>query len=742
MPALHATLSFLSAALLFVVQPLFGRLALPVLGGSPQVWATTLVFFQAALLGGYFYAHALQRVSVRVQGLVHVGALLAGASFLPLHLATSSMPSVDAPATWLLATLAASVGMPFVVLAAHAPLLQRWYAARFPGRDPYPLYVASNAGSLTGLLGYPFVLEPALTLSQQARAWTAGYALLAAGVLLAVHGLRRSATVAAASEDPQPVARAGSLLDAPEAATPSPRAWAAWIAYAAVPSALLVTVTTQITTDFAALPMMWVPPLALYLVTFMFAFAARPRVAPPVALRIGTVALIALAALAYAVPARGALPYTFAVLAAFFAAALALHVELVRRRPAPAHLTKFYLAMSLGGALGGAAAALLPPLVFAQAHERPVILVAAAVLVALAAAREPGRPAPSRVIRWLQGLRARPLADLGFALLCAALVGSYVLARRQFAGTAELVLAGLAALAIAAAAYAARRRPARAAVAFAALLLAAGGWRLVADTGTAWRGRSFHGSYRVVVNPERRMLLHGTTLHGAQSAIDYYARTPMTYYGPASGAGAVLATTAARTVGVVGLGTGAMACWARPGQRWTFFEIDPLMVHLARDTGLFTYLRECTPDARIVLGDARLTLAREPAGSYDLIAIDAFSSDAIPLHLLTAEAFASYRARLATGGQLLVHVSNRHLDLVPVVAAVARAQRWRMRTKQDAGNTRPGLYFTPSTWIWLAAPEMAAPGAAGWEPWPQDRPLPRVWTDDYANPLVALKRHR
>jgi hypothetical protein len=508
-----------------------------------------------------------------------------------------------------------------------------------------------------------------------------------------------------------------------------------------VPSALLVTTTTQITTDFAALPMMWVPPLALYLVTFMLAFAARPPVPQRLALRLAVPALLALAALTYAVPTRGALVYTAAVLLGFFGVALALHGELVRRRPPPARLTGFYLAMSFGGALGGSAAALLPPLLFTDTHERPLLIVAAAVLVAHAYRREAGRRARSRVVAWLEGVDARAVPDVAFALVCGALAASYVVARQDFDGTTEAVYATLALLALASVAYAARRRPARTAVAFAALLVTAGAWRTVVDTTTVWRGRSFYGHYRVTDRPDRRLLTHGTTLHGAQSAIDFYSRTPLTYYGPDSGAGRVLAATPARSVAVVGLGTGAMACWARAGQRWTFFEIDALVVQLARDSGLFTYVRQCTPEARFVLGDARLTLAREPAGAFDLIAIDAFSSDAIPLHLLTMEAFRLYRERLSATGTLLVHVSNRHLDLVPVVAAVASAQGWQMRAKVDAGREQPGLYFTPSTWLWLAGPGVALPGGEqdGWSGWPAGKPTPRAWTDDYANPLVALK---
>lgn len=744
----YAVLAFLSAALLFTVQPLYGRLAMPILGGAPQVWATTLVFFQCALLAGYAYAHGLQRLRPRAQPAVHLLVIGAGALFLPLRLWTAGTPDADAPASWLLATLALSVGVPFVALSAQAPLLQRWFATAHPGSDPYPLYVASNAGSLTGLLAYPFVLEPSLTLGQQSRAWAVGYALLAVGLAAVAGFVRRTPERAGSAPAPLTPDRPATTSDEMQASTtaePADAAWPAWLAYSAVPSALLVAVTTQITTDFAALPMMWVPPLALYLVTFMIAFAAQPLAPPRVALRLGVAGTIGLAATTYAVPTHSALLHTAFVLLCFFAVALALHGELVRRRPRPARLTSFYLAMAAGGALGGTTTALVPPLILNQAHERPLLVLLAATLIAFAYRREPGGIARRGALAWFEGRQSGIAGDVAFTVVCAGLAASFVVASVDYTGPQQVAFVVPSALLLALAVFAARRRPLRAALAIAAALVAAGGWRVVADAGTIWRGRSFYGQYRVMQRPDRRSLSHGTTLHGAQSAYDFARRVPLTYYGPTSGAGRVLADSAAKEVGVVGLGTGAMACWARPGQRWTFFEIDPLIVRVARDTGLFTYLHDCAPEARFVLGDARLTLAREPDGEFDVLAVDAFSSDAIPLHLLTSEAFALYRAKLSPQGVLLVHVSNRHLDLVPVVAAVAAAQGWTLRVNEDpAPAERPGLYFTSSTWLWLAAVGATEPGGEtdGWSAWPADRPLPRVWTDDYANPLAALKRGR
>jgi hypothetical protein len=746
MSAPYAVLSFLSAALLFTVQPLYGRLAMPVLGGAPQVWATTLVFFQCALLGGYAYAHGLQRLRPRVQAPLHLLVIASGALLLPLQLRTLGPPDADAPASWLLATLALSVGLPFVALAAHAPLLQRWFATRHPGSDPYPLYVASNAGSLAGLLAYPFLLEPTMTLGEQSRTWTIGYGLLAAGLAALAVGLHRAATAPAVATSP--IGPERRVVTSSPDSDPSDReasrtSWTAWLAYAAVPSALLVAVTTQITTDFAALPMMWVPPLALYLVTFMIAFAARPPIPQRLALRLGVAGTLGLATTTYAVPTHAALLHTAFVVICFFAVALALHGELVRRRPPPARLTNFYLVMAAGGALGGSATALVPPLVLEQTHERPVLVLLALVLIAAACRRESGRDTGRGVVAWLAGRRAGLAADVAFAVLCAGLAASFIVASIEYTGLLQVAFVVPAALLLALVTFTARDRPLRAATAIVAVLIAAGGWRVVSDTGTIWRGRSFYGQYRVIERPDRRSLSHGTTLHGAQSRYDFARRVPLTYYGPTSGAGRVLADSPAHAVGVVGLGTGAMACWARPGQQWTFFEIDPLIVHVARDTGLFTYLRECAPDARFVLGDARLTLARQQEGSFDVLAVDAFSSDAIPLHLLTAEAFTLYRSRLSATGVLLVHVSNRHLDLVPVVAAIAKAQRWMLRVNEDpTPKERPGLYFTSSTWLWLARAGTPEPGSTkdGWTAWPADRATPRVWTDDYANPLAALKR--
>ena len=728
----------LGSFLLFLVQPLIARLALPQLGGAPSVWNTAMVFYQAALLVGYLYAHALQRLPLRRQALLHVGVLLAAALTLPLKLPAAGLPPPGEEARWLLLQLASGIGPLFVAVAAQAPLMQAWFA-RSPdpdAREPWFLYAASNAGSLGGLLAYPFLLEPLTALPTQQALWSGLYLLLVALVAGAALLLVRSGGVAAAAaprvEVHLPVSRQLH-----------------WVLLAAVPSGLMLSTTTHITTDIMAMPLLWVLPLALYLLSFILVFGrnglrwfAAARLAAPVLLLVfGATGVLSLD--------RAASIYGLASLSLLFAVAVALHGALARSRPHVAALTRFYLCLSLGGVLGGLFAALVAPLLFDWVWEHPLLLLAAALLV-------PARPLTAR-IGWLwagTGWPSRLLRILspGAALALSFWLGAAFNPQQPSAVhlLALLVLAGLAVLAIG--------RPLMFGWQLAMLMLAVGGWQqLDISTIEGARTRSFFGIYTIqnVQSAQVRRLLHGTTLHGVQSLDPARARHPMSYYAPDSGVGRAMRAVpalfgAGARVGFVGLGAGTLACYAEPGQEWTAFEIDPAVVDLAITRAAFTYVAQCKPDLRLVLGDARLTLAREPRGRFDLLAVDAFSSDSVPLHLLTVEALRVYMAALTPDGVLLLHVSNRFLNLERVVAAAVESEGLaarRLRYTPTAEDARAGHAYSSSDWIMVArtparleAAVTAATGgpSASWEPLAPAGGV-RPWRDSFASILPVLK---
>lgn len=763
---------FLSAWLLFQVQPMFAKMALPLLGGAPAVWNTALVFFQAALLLGYLYAYALQRwAPPRRQVIVHLAVLALAVVALPVAIGPGwREPAPDMPVFWLLGLLAVAVGLPFFAVSANSPLLQAWFAesGHAGARDPYFLYAASNLGSMLALVAYPFLLEPGLSLAGQSWLWTGGYALLAAAI--AVIGLRlwRRGAGAAPARD-----------DATAAADDAPISWRRrlhWIALAFVPSGLLVAATTLITTDLIAIPLLWIIPLALYLLSFVVVFARR-RIVPDGWIRAAQALLLAGAAFfaTWSLPNHAYLVMAL-VLATLLATSLVCHGELVKRRPGAKRLTEFYVWMSLGGILGSAFAALLAPLLFDQVIEYAVLLVLAGLLRPATAKPEPARPGARFP---LAGAVARdlsvPVLGLFAVLGLAPKIGD-----ENGSATAALALA-LVLLLILGFALVSHGRPVRFGLTLVALALFGQQMGANADDGSVHRVRTFFGTHQVRIEAggayvrhedgrvetlaerdgERfHVLAHGTTFHGAQSLDPARRRERNTYYHADSGVGRYLlaleaAGRAPGRVAVVGLGSGELACYARPGQAWTFFEIDPAVVRMSRELKLFRFLDDCAPAARIVLGDGRLTVAAAPAGGFDLIVIDAFSSDAIPIHLITREALAIYRAKLAPGGAILFHVSNRYIDLEPVLAGLARDAGLAARilaTRAPANEPVPRFRYA-STWVAMAADDAALEAAtdgfdrarpSAWGAWrrPVEKPGARVWTDDYSNVVSVLKRKR
>ncbi len=714
---------FASSALLFVIQPIVGRMMLPAFGGAPAVWTTSLLFFQVLLLAGYAYAHfSLRRFGPRVQPWLHVGLFAGGVlACAPLTVRLiGGAERGEVSVLSVLATLGLAAGPLFFVLAAGSPLLQRWFALTGDrdGGDPYFLYASSNLGSLLGLLAYPFVVEPRLTLAEQANLVTFGAA--AVGVLMALCGLAVARRPIPTEEPPPASTESGSA-----------RERLLWVALAAVPSSLLMSVTTYFTTDLTPVPLLWVVPLALYLLTFVAAFARRTLVGPVAVARAVPFLVVALGG----VLLTGTTKPLFAVaalhLAVFTGLALALHLRLASLRPPSGRLTEFYLWLSFGGMLGGAFNALVAPLVFPTVLEYPIGLGLACLLLA------PG-PRSGPADRW------DALVPLGIAVATAALLFAF-----QVSGVESGPLRTALGLGIPGAlALLALARPPRLALSLAAVYSVTVSFGLPSDWGLLEVGRSFFGVHRVKRNDDGTMhsLLHGDTMHGRQWTDEARRRTPLAYYHPTGPIGQVferLAETGPpREVGLVGLGVGSLVAYGRPGQRLTVYEIDPYVVTLARDRGWFSFLRDARCPVEIVIGDARLTLARSPR-RFGLLVLDAFTSDSIPVHLLTREAFELYRSRLEPGGILAVHVSNRFLELRPVVASITASLGLRAWVNRDVGLSPGDLLDgkTASVWVIVTEREEDTRGLAtapGWEPLLPE-PGRRPWTDDYAPVLTAIR---
>ncbi|MBX3482145.1 fused MFS/spermidine synthase [Phenylobacterium sp.] len=734
--ALFALTVFSSAALVFLVQPMVAKLVLPLLGGSPSVWNTSQAFFQLALLAGYFYAHLLQRIpSVRGQAIVHVTMLVIAAVALPLRVnALAGPPSSDHPNLWLLAVLTLSIGAPFAILSATAPLVQAWHARTLgaaEGKEPYVLYAASNLGSLIALLAYPLVVEPAFPLVGQRLGWSAGY-----GLFILIIG-----TLAIA------VSRArATAVEEVRATTPAPtwRERAAWVALAAIPSSLMLGVTTYITTDVASAPFLWVLPLALYLTTFIIAFQEKPAISPALTLTLQGAALAACVAV---LPFRSTFfaILLFLHLIAFFLTALMCHQRLVARRPDPAHLTEFYLCLSLGGVVGGAFNAFVAPVIFNDVWEYPIVLALSCL------ARPWGDLQRIPIWTWTMfvvGVVAAILTPVAVTFATNHLTTDALIGHFDPAELFDMGMKALLALAVIAA-FMVRRHALFMFAIVAILSYAAETAADRTDTRQSWR--SFFGVLKLSQTwvpsiGEVKMLAHGTTLHGAQSQDPRYMCRPMVYYTPNTPIGQVFTARQAASpglrIGAVGLGTGSVAAYVRPGDDLTFFEIDPLVVRVSNDAANFTYTTLCAKSLiEYVIGDARLTVAQQPANSFDILLIDAFSSDAVPAHLLTVEAVKGYLAKLKPDGVLILHLSNRNLDLMNPAQAVARAagghalvQQYRAPEKDPEGTWES----SEDAVIVARNPQaLAAFRASG--KWTEANPFrARPWTDDYTNLAGAL----
>jgi hypothetical protein len=715
---------YLGSFLLFLVQPMIARMVLPRLGGAPAVWNSAMLVYQALLLAGYAYAHWLGRFAPRRQALVHLLAFAAAASTLPIGLIALTPSATANPFFWVPALLLASIGPLFFVVSAQAPLMQRWFALS-EGRDPYPLYAASNFGSFLGLIAYPLLVEVWIPLSAQRWLWSGAYALLAIAVCWCAMALRDQPAAA-----PKP------------ARTPAPsrRQLGQWALLAAVPSGLILSTTLHLTTDIMAMPLLWVIPLGVYLLSFSVAFASRRG--PAKFISAIAPALLLLSGVAV-FPGDVISTSANAVLTVLnlFTVAVALHTRMYDSRPAEQHLTIFYLAMSAGGVLGGLFCALLAPQIFNWTYEYPILLIAAAALLAT---RNPIRRFAAL---WANEALKPRLTAIGIALgvvIAVASLGPFGVRSSNALTTAAVeVLLALAVVALG--------NRALFATTLTALILVCGGWAQVSASAEPGRmSRSFFGIYMIADHDGARWLSHGTTVHGIENlGSPERERMPTAYYAHGSGVARAMAA-APRLFGdharieVVGLGAGTLACYAQPGQQWAFYEIDPAVVRIASDPRRFHFLQRCQPNAKIVIGDARLTLGRTPAASADLLVIDAFSSDAIPMHLLTREAFEVYRGNLKPGGLLMVHITNRFLDIEPVIAAAAANGGWTARglsfgpsPAERANNAEPSI------WIALSQSPTTIERLTADDPkdWRQLRARSgfQAWTDDHASLLPVIK---
>jgi hypothetical protein len=783
---------FLSAALLFLVQPMAGKVLLPVLGGSPAVWNTCMVFFQGVLLLGYLYAHAVStRVVLRRQVLLHTGVIfLAGIFLLHLNLHDGSILGKllsgginpgENPPLWIIGVLAVLVGPAFFAVSTTGPLLQRWfsYTDHAFARDPYFLYAASNAGSLLGLLSYPFLLEPVLTRRGQYVTWAALFAVL--GVLLTLSGILASRREVPRRRDPAPPHERQS--------PPTTRRRLRWTILAFTPSSLMLGVTQHITTDIASVPLLWVIPLALYLLSFIWAFTPR------LALRATTwgvlvpLALLGVAAVTIAGVQHPSGVIVLLHLVLFFVAAMMCHTALGEDRPDPEFLTEFYLLLSLGGVLGGVFNALAAPLIFSGVYEYPLVLALTCLLrpqvyetwqalTPRERAMEIALAAALGVIAFVVGVSASK-ADIVTRLHETL---GFLPADRGVTHAVAVLIPVLAALV-----FIGRYRALSLAGTCAGLLAAAVSAGI--GSGVIHQERTFFGVHYVIsdIANTRRLLRHGTTLHGLQIRTDFenpaiaypdpdfryrlffgqgekaltreqrlpfLHLVPTTYYHPSGPIGDVMReltdTGRLRDIALIGLGTGALVAYARPGVTFHVYEIDPAVIRIARDERYFRFITDALrdPSVRILSpgrpGDGRLDIARSAAdGTYDLIVVDAFSSDAIPTHLLTREAVDLYMRKLKPHGILAIHISSRYFDLKPVATRIAQSLNMVIRARLDnemtAQQKREAKRETD--WVVLARTEQSLGRIAGDHRWtipaaPRGTPL---WTDDYTN-IIAVFR--
>ena len=728
MKYLFAAAAFGNAFLLFIIQPMVAKMILPKFGGAAGVWSTCTFFFQAALLAGYAYAHALTSyVPFRRQALLHGCMIALPLLSLPIIVSPAWVPPGDAnPIPYLLGILLVSVGLPFFTLTTSAPMLQKWFSLvyRSSADDAYVLYAASNTGSLLALLCYPVLIEPTFPLRLQSWIWSGGY-LLSAGFALCCLVL-----TARVQPDAEAAPQTAGTSGVADNAKPTRAIRFRWVMLAFAPSSLMLGVTTYLCTDIAPVPLLWIVPLALYLLTYIVAFASPPKGLHTSFLRVFPIAVL-VQAFVILLDAEVTAPTSILVgisLITFFVIAMVCHGDLARSRPPARFLTEFYFWLALGGVLGGAFNGLLAPLLFSSLVEFPITLICACLL--LPHPTLPGR-GPFTILAdyWLPAIVGLAAALLLF----------------RFRSFGLLLCVGLPLVVC----YAFRSRSTRFGLSLAAVL-AAGSYFAFLKSPTLYRERSYYGVLRVDVDVKAHAITlnDGSIIHGSQRISNKQDErlVPLTYYYPTGPAGQVFQAMQnerdMKHIAVVGLGTGSLAAYGKKGQEFHFFELNPAVKRIAED--VFTFLSETPPTCSVVLGDARLSLTREPNGRYSLLVIDAFSGDAIPIHLLTREAVELYLDKLANTGVLLFHISNGHLDLEPVMGALVHdlGLAGRKQTEFEAQIPPRELLLgkQPSCWVVIARKEEYLGSLATNTKWENLSGVPGAsWSDDFSNIFRYLK---
>ena len=725
---LFAGTLFISASLMFVLQPLFGKILLPLLGGSPAVWNTCMVFYQSILFLGYLYAHTIStRFNQHRQIQIHAVIILISFLALPLALPENTIPPTDSnPTIWLLWTLFLAIGLPFFVVSTTAPLIQKWFAnvGHHTSHDPYYLYAASNTGSLIALLSYPFLLEPTIGLANQKSYWSIGYlilALLIAGCAFVLWKTRQNTVIvedSAADENNLSVYRKLH-----------------WLALAFVPSSLLLGLTNFISTDIASVPLLWIIPLTLYLLSFVIVFSKWNDKIHPVMVKLQPIVLLPFIAYAFINPAD--LPYWAYLglhLLAFFFAVMVCHGELAKNRPHTRHLTSFYLIMSFAGMLGGMFNTFVAPFIFNGIYEYPIMIVAALLL------------RPGVLVSFKKSLLLQIIPPVLLAVAGLIVYASGYDLLQYF----DVIVIGLIALTLLT--YLLKARPVAYALFTGAIIFLALGLHGLSSH-TLYQKRTFFGVLAVresVLTDEQNQpekyheLFHGTTKHGAQRLAENLAKIPLTYYSRPGPMGQLFKefdnTNQNWTIGIVGLGAGALACYAKEQQNWTLYEIDPLVIDIASNPDYFSYLKRCSHKTTMRIGDARLSLEKEPDQKFDLLVMDAFSSDSVPTHLLTEEALGLYFKKLKVNGILAFHITNRHLLLKKVLSIHAEHLHFAALIQEFKPQQELPLVVA-TDWVVMAKNSetltpLSQSRLGNWQKMPLYFDM-KPWTDDFTN-IVSI----
>jgi hypothetical protein len=731
---LYASTIFMSAFLLFLIQPIVGKMLLPLYGGAPAVWNTCMMFFQAVLLLGYAYVHlSIKWLGTLRQAKYHMVLMAITVAVLPITIAYSTTPPADAnPVLLLLGRLIASVALPFFVISSSAPMLQSWFSKTNDpsSSDPYFLYSASNVGSLLALLGYPVIFEPLMGIVEQNRVWSYGYGLLIVMTLSCLIFLGRRRCV----EDNQD-SNSIAVEPAQQLRNPSGRQRAFWVLTSFIPSSMMLSVTTYITTNLAAIPLLWVLPLALYLVTFILVFARRQVLPHDFMVRIMPFVIIPLSPLFFFSISKLELLLIPAHLLMFFVAAMVCHGELAKSRPNSKYLTEFYFLMSIGGVLGGVFNTLVAPVVFNRVVEYPITMFLACLMLP--------------VVKLKQDTFSEKLLDVFLPLLLAGFVCAIFIGSQMMELSNGLTLLAFFFVPVAVCCFSFKTRPIRFALAFGVVLLSLGYFTDMYKGNQLYASRNFFGVKRVVANPARgiRFLYHGTTVHGSQFLDPTYQKLPLSYYHPTGPIGDVFAAynraDLIQPVAIVGLGTGSISSYATPQDHFVFYEIDPDIEQIARNARYFNFLSGMKGSFEVVLGDARLALANAHAHEYGMIILDAFSSDAIPVHLLTKEALELYLTKIKTNGVLVFHISNRFLDLEPLMGCLAKKLGLFCLIRKDVSIKQEDKYAgkTPSVYVVMGRKGPVVNQLihnAEWNKVTVRQKIP-IWTDKYSNLIDLLK---